>query len=519
MKKKAQKVFQFTPGRVLAIALAIALFYAGHPLVSSAQQPETGVKWDAPMQVPSPEDTSSWFPDLAVDSQGHVHLVWNETNHISMNYASAEKKVPPEELEKVFASVWDGQKWLPFNDIVPSQRDIIRQAIAIDSQDRVHFVYGWFQAYYQQAPASEALSAAGWSSPKLVNSRQATYMKDIATYEDRIHFIYDDRGAEDGECPNCADIFYRHSTDNGLTWSSPAVLAPTGAGSSRAQLEVDRAGTLYVTWDEGWDRLSGNGVPQHSIYIHSQDGGNTWASPVIVSYPTQGNSHLTVGADGQGGVMLVWRNESADHYYFMWSTDYGATWSPPKNIPGIFAETYNRFNLYDMATDSAGHIHLLITGYMTIEQEVTHLYHFEWDGKSWSAPLPLYEGNWHAQNPHLVVDRGNQLHAAWYIREDIFEDQTPHQVWYVHGQSSALAEAPVKVEPTATPLPTATPAPTLAPTPVPTLDPGITQAALPTGVSASLYTETDELLVLLQSLLPAALIVIIVITVARFWRR
>ena len=45
----------------------------------------------------------------------------------------------------------------------------------------------------------------------------------------------------------------------------------------------------------------GGGTPEYSIYIHSRDGGQTWSSPTIVSYPSTGNSQLTVGADGQGG--------------------------------------------------------------------------------------------------------------------------------------------------------------------------------------------------------------------------
>src|SRR5688572_5338164 len=225
----------------LATLLLFSLF---RPPDSLAQEPEAGTVWDAPMRVPSPDETSSWFPDLAVDSQGHVHVVWNETNHLAMNYSQPGDIVNPESLEKVFYSVWDGRKWLPYNDIIPSQRDIIRQDMTIDAQDTIHLVYGWFNVYYKKAAVDAALSAANWSEPKLINSRRVTYMSDIEAYKDVLHLVYDDRGAEEGECPNCADIFYRRSTDHGLTWSSPEILFPTTGGSSRAQLEVDRSGNL-----------------------------------------------------------------------------------------------------------------------------------------------------------------------------------------------------------------------------------------------------------------------------------
>jgi hypothetical protein len=513
----------YKPTIILIIAWVISLFWLlnlKNVPISLAQEPEDSTVWDAPMIVPSPEETSSWFPDLAVDSQGRVHVAWNETNHLGMNYAQPGDIIDPETLEKVFYSVWDGQKWLPYNDIIPSQRDIIRQDMTIDSRDIIHLVYGWFNSYYKQAAVGEALSAAKWSEPKLINSRRVTYMSDIEAYKDVLHLVYDDQGGEEGECPNCADIFYRRSTDHGLTWSSPEILFPTTSGSSRAQLEVDRAGNLYVAWDEGWDRLMAGGTsPQYSIYVHSRDEGLTWSSPTIVSYPSIGNSQLTVGADGQGGVMLVWRNDTLGTYYYMWSTDYGESWSPPKNISGFFIEDYEQFSMYDMETDSAGHIHLLIPGRATIDQENTYLYHLEWDGRSWSTPFPLYTENWFAQYPRLVIDRGNQLHAIWYIREDMFEDRTPHQVWYAHGQSLAPAEMPVKVEPTATPLPTTTPLPTSTLIPTPTVDPATLYAAVPDQLTGSLYTDYDEIFVIVQSLLPAVFIIGIIIIVVRMWRR
>jgi hypothetical protein len=503
---------------IYCLILTLVISFLGFPATATAQDPETGVVWDTPILIPSPEETSSWFPNLAVDSKGRVHVVWNETNHQLMNYAQPGDDINPQELEKVFYSVWDGQKWLPYNDIIPSQRDIIRQDITIDSQDTIHLVYGWLNVYYKQAAAGEARSAANWSEPKLINSRQSTYMTDIDAYKDVLHIVYDDRGAEEGECSNCADIFYRRSTDHGLTWTSPEILFPTTSGSGRAQLEIDKAGNLYVAWDEGWDRLQGGVAPQYSIYIHSRDEGQTWSSPTIVSYPSTGNSQLTVGADGQGGVMLVWRNDTLGTYYYMWSTDYGESWSPPKNISGFFIEAYNSFSMYDMETDSAGHIHLLIPGKPAIDQATTHLYHLEWDGQSWSTPFPIYKESWYAQYPRLVIDRGNQLHATWYIREDLFEDNTPHQVWYAHGQSLAPTETVVEVQPTATPLPTATALPTPTPIPTSTVEPAVLQAAAPTQITDSLYTDYDEIFVLVQSLLPAIFIIGLIIIIVRMWR-
>ncbi|MDH4136512.1 MAG: exo-alpha-sialidase [Anaerolineae bacterium] len=471
------------------------------------------------MRIPSPEETSSWFPDLAVDREGRVHVVWCETDHLAMNYSQPGDDIDPSKFERLYYSMWDGQQWSQANDIVPSQQNIIRNAIAVDDYNVLHLLFDFsppFGLYYKKAQASQASSAAAWTPPRLVNSRSGTYMSDIAIFQDTLHIVYDDRGAAEGECPGCADIFYRRSTDRGLTWSTSVALFPTGTGSNYAQMEIDKTGVVYLAWNEGWDRLGGRGSPRYGVYMYSADGGSTWSAPTIVSYPNATNMRFAVGSDGQGGVMLVWRTASPEYpgIYYMWSTDYGESWSPPQALPDIFAQpTTSGHGMYDMATDSAGHIHLLVTGRLSIAQDPPGVYHLEWDGNNWSSPLVVYKGDWYPMYPHLVIDRGNQLHVTWSISESQETDE-PLQAWYAHGQSQAPAETPVPL-PTPIPSPMATPLATSTPTatPYPTLAPG--GAALPDG----LYTENDDLLRLLIGLAPVLILATAILAIRFGWLR
>jgi hypothetical protein len=571
-------VIPFLYERIWRISLPITLlllFVFGSASAGLAQQANMGVEWDQAMRIPSPEETSSWFPDLAVDREGRVHVIWCETDHVGAENADPRT---PFLGESVHYSMWDGQQWSPANDIVPPQQFIIRNAIAVDSYDVLSLLFDFspssgYNLYHKQAQASDGFSAAAWTPPRLVNSSGNTYMSDIAIYQDTLHIVYDDQGAEEGDCPGCADIFYRHSTDRGLTWSAPINLSPSFTGSSRAQIELDDAGTVYVAWDEGWDRRTGIGDPLYGVYMYSRDGGSTWSIPTVISYPTvidelaaggdgqsevvsptvttgelsagsdeqsevlypnSANAQLSVGSDGQGGVMLVWRTTSRDYpgIYFMWSVDWGESWSVPQTLPSVIARNWTHpFDIYDMATDSAGHIHLLVVGYLSAlqvapsrDQGPPGLYHFEWDGSSWSRPTPVYAGDWYPHYPHLVVDRGNQLHATWFVRKDPWggwdaEAYVPYQVWYAHGQSRAPAETPV-VPPTLTPVPP-TPTPLAMPTPtaVPTLDPSIAQSSMPPRMIESIYTETDEVIMLAKSLAPVALIIAAVVVGVRIRRR
>jgi hypothetical protein len=467
---------------------------------------QTGL-WTKPVNI-SQTSNASWFPDLAVDSAGNVHGIWCETTPLK---GGGDK-------EQAYYSMWDGQTWSTPNDIVPPQVDIIRSAIAVDAYDTLHLVFGWHKMYYKRARASEAQSAAAWTSPYLVNDRLHTYMKDIAVYEDTLHIVYDDMGVqdEDVECPGCADIYYRRSTDRGLTWSMPVALFPTGTGSNYAQMEVDKAGVVYVAWNEGWDRFVGGWDPRYGVYMYSADGGSTWSAPTIVWYPNATNMRLAVGSNGQGGVMLVWRTASQEYpgIYYMWSTDYGESWAPPQALPNIFAQTsISNHGMYDMATDSGGHIHLVVVGRPSLEEDGLGVYHLEWDGTSWSPPTAIYRGAGFPDYPNIVISEGNKLHVAWYVRETL--EGGNNEIWYSSSQAASPAQTPVPL-PTSTPTLTPTPLATATPTatPYPTLAPG-SSTALPDG----LYTESDDLFRLLIGLAPVLILVTAIVVIRLGWLR
>jgi hypothetical protein len=388
--------------RLLLYVFSLFLVFPGFGVITEVKAQGTAgtVQWNSPSRVPSPESTSSWFPDLAVDSKGRVHLVWNESVHFNVTDGDYSQ------IESVYYSMWDGQEWSLYNDLIPAQQDIIRTSIAVDSYDILHLLFDYsppYGLYYKQAPADNAYAASSWSEQRLVNEKAFTYMSDIGIYQDTLHIVYDDQGLIDDQCEMCADVYYRHSTDLGLSWSSPIALSPTGTGSSHPRIDIDRSGVLYVSWDEGWDRLTGHGEPIYGIFMISRDGGVTWSSPLNVTDPASNNAQLTVGSDGRGGVMLVWRTTSPSYpeIYYMWSSDWGENWTSPESLPGIVArDNINQFDIYDIASDSQGHIHLLATGNLldlaapsTEESKGTPgLYHFEWDGSRWAGPTAVYEG-------------------------------------------------------------------------------------------------------------------------------
>jgi hypothetical protein len=272
-----------------------------------------------------------------------------------------------------------------------------------------------------------------------------------------------------------------------------------------------------VTWDEGWDRLTGEGDPMHGIYTFSADGGETWSPTTVITYPEATVAQLTVGSNGAGGVMLVWRATSRDEIFYQWSTDAGRFWGEPSAIPLIFARPWaTPFDMYDMATDSAGQIHLLVVGREILERGAPlGVYHLVWDGENWSEPTRVFADlESFPEYPRIVVHEGNQLHAAWFTRGgDVWDDEASRRVWYSSSQSSA-PHKPVAPLPTLTPI-----LPTPTRMPIPTATPYPTVSFEDMGLPDGLHTESDDLLRSAIALSPVILVILVVMAVKMGWFR
>ena len=401
---------------------------------------------------------------------GKVHVVWCET----------ERRRDGREYEAIHYARWDGYYWSEPRSIVAAQPDIRRNAIALGAGEllMVHNETSMVRMglVFTAAPLEQAWLAPAWSRPRTVNAFGGTYLADIdVDAAGTAHLLFDDWGYDEEEdrIGGLADIYYRRSTDQGRSWSVPVNLSRSGLGSSRAQIKIDPAGGLHATWDEGWDRLTGLGEADHSTYRYSSDGGLTWTQPLTVAAPITGTEQLVSGADGRGGVLLLWRLVDEAEIYYQWTSDGGQQWTEPAPIPGVYSRPWGiPFDLYETATDSAGNIHALVVGRdePTLEASL-QLYHLVWDGREWSEPAVLWEGEGYPEYPRLTVSEGNRLHAVWFVRDDLWLGKT-YDVWYSERTVAAPRHSPAPTltplpsptfTPTATPQPSATPYPTLAP--------------------------------------------------------
>ena len=442
-------------------------------------------------------------------------------------------------------SQYDGQRWIPHTSESGLLSNVVT-AIAIDQDDTVWFgtdrgLSQFDGQEWTSHTAGEGL-VGGAVTALMVDSDGTIWVgteTGVSHYDgqaweafelplelvgQRITAIAEDRQVN-AMCPSCADIFYRHSTDGGKSWSAPINLSNSFAGSVKPQVHVGSGGNVYVTWEEGEDWYVHEGYPVASMYAHSPDGGNTWAEPTVFSSPLGAPQQITLGVGQGSNLIVVWRlpEEEDSLYYYQLSTDNGAAWSEPEPIPGVIAKPWEAFSLdaYHAATDSAGHAHLLVLGRFSALEEDLGLIHLVWNGSEWSSPIRIYASSDPPEWPRIDVGAGNQVYATWFTRDERHitdSERGRYKIWVSSYQASAPPQTPV-------PLPTATP--TLAPEAPGQATPDLTTTPMPviapdtSGLPPGLDTESDEVVRLILSLSPIVVILLIIAALrfSRFRRR
>jgi hypothetical protein len=424
----------------------------------------------------------------------------------------------------MYRRLHNGQ-WSEWNEILaPSTGGFtVRNSMVAGRDGKLHVIFrSRAHIEYMSAPWDEAWSAQAWSKPQPISSGSSYYTALAADSKGGLHAFWSEAMPEDPLKPNvvcaeCADLFYRRSTDGGDIWTSEVNLSRTIEGENRPQVKIDQNDRIHVVWDKGVDWYAGQGEPQAGIYRRSDDGGITWTDPVSFTLPTGAVQEIArrraaaaaaaeaeptatpfpdvtpvpqmprrldavqqtaLALDAESNPLAVFRGVENDRVYFQRSLDGGATWNEAAEIPAVLARDLNDNNLdaYSLSTDGAGNIHLLMVGFLASEYdpfEPTNpsLLHLTWNGTQWSAPEVVVRDEFYPEYPRAAIFAGDQLHVVWFTRslQDLFQsERARYRVWHSSKQLNAPSTESLPLfTPVPTAMPTQTPTPPL-PTPTPT---------------------------------------------------
>lgn len=213
---------------------------------------------------------------------------------------------------------------------------------------------------------------------------------------------------------NDRDILVARSTDNGVTWSFPAMLNTNAASDDafdhRPEIATDRSGVWITVW---------HSANRHVYVASSIDNGVTWNAPIPLA--TGDNVDLAdegypqIATDGSGVWVVVWtadgENRDGD-VLFARSSNNGASWTRP--LPILPIDTNDAFDTApNLATNAAG---TWIALWWSVGTRTEILFARSTDnGVNWSSPAPL---NTNAETymsfaPDLIADRQGNWVAVW----------------------------------------------------------------------------------------------------------
>ena len=172
-----------------------------------------------------------------------------------------------------------------------------------------------------------------WGADTQLTSNSAiSQYPSVSVFGSVVHVVWrDDR---DGNY----EIYYKRSTDGGLSWGADTRLTNNSAASGLPSVSVSGS-VVHIVWydnrDENWE----------IYYIRSTDGGTSWGADTRLTNNTSVSLSPSVTVSGSV-VHVVWddgRDGSHPEIYYKRSTDGGTSWGADFRLTNNPANSFSPF--------------------------------------------------------------------------------------------------------------------------------------------------------------------------------
>jgi hypothetical protein len=259
-----------------------------------------GVNWETDTRMTNASG-DSWYPSISLSGL-FVHVVWMDTR--DGNTEVYYKRSTDEGVS------WEADVRLT-NNTSPS----VHPSISVSGLE-VHLVWrdypGNYEIYYKRSIDG----GANWGSDiRLTNNSATSYDASIAVSGQIVHVVwYDERNGL------AEEIYYKRSEDGGASWGEDTRLT-NNAGDSWAPSVSVSDSTVHIAWydhrDANWE----------IYYKRSTDGGISWEGDTRLTNDAAQKSNPSISVSDQV-VNIVWEDNRDGNYeiYHKGSTDGGINW-------------------------------------------------------------------------------------------------------------------------------------------------------------------------------------------------
>ena len=340
------------------------------PDILCARSENNGHSWTspAPVNINAASDGSGAdaHPIIATDSLGTWIVVWNSTTNLG--------GVIGTDLDILYARSTDnGVSWslpapLNTNASIDTVHDVAPQ-ISADSMG--NWVAVWSAQINPTGPGSDydifvaKSNNAGvtWTPPVPLNTNATTDSGQdgdaVIGNDGQGNWLVVWQSSENlgGVIGTDTDFFFSRSTDNGASWTPPAVLNTNAAtdieGGGDLTLANDGHGNWVVAWTSSENLGGVLGTEGDIHFARSEDNGATWSDPMPLNNNAAGDLGAdeipSLSCDGNGNWIATWDGNNAAggmvgteyDVFIAHSADNGMTWTDPVPL-NAYANTDTR---------------------------------------------------------------------------------------------------------------------------------------------------------------------------------
>lgn len=354
--------------------------------VVSAQVP-----WGVDMRLtndPAESYTSYNNAWCVADSGEVIHVVWYD-NRDGNNEIYYKR------------SLDNGASWEPDVRLTNNPYQSEYPAVAAFGEN-IHVVWqqdtseGIWDIYYRRSLDN----GVTWGDDiNLTLTEEGCFYPSVAACGSNVHVVWEDY-RDDFD----AEIYYKHSTDDGANWGADTRLTNHPHASRYPSVATVGFDRVHVVWQD-----SSYGAPWCIQYINSFDTGNNWGSIQTISDSLGDSRHPSVAAQGDD-IHVAWhdfRDYPEYEIFYRRSLDDGAVWQPEAQL------TDHSLAMHPSVAAFGDDIHL-------VWEDSTYFIFYKHSrdtGQTWGADTQIVTNPSFSIRPSISVAY-DKLHVVWTDNRD-----------------------------------------------------------------------------------------------------